>query len=269
MEHNYLCLLKDIFEHGEHHEDRTGVGTRSLFGRHLTFDVGDSYPLLTTKRLSLNSTFHELRWFLSGSTNVNDLHPSVQKWWKPWADEHGNLGPIYGEQLRNHWGIDQVALLLDQVVNNPNSRRIIATTWSPSEIHSMRLPPCHGLVIQLKVHEKTKRISLSMYQRSADMFLGVPYNIASYSLLLNMICWVTGYQPEKLVMTFGDCHIYENHIDQVRLQLSRVCRPFPHLVLKQLPEGDTPLEKLLNFDLQNFELRWYDPHPVIRAPLAI
>jgi thymidylate synthase len=224
------------------------------------------FPLLTTKKISLACTFLELKWFLSGSTNVNDLDDRVRHWWSPWADGSGDLGPIYGAQIRGNG--DQLQTTLHQIINNPNSRRIIWSTWNASQIDQMKLPPCHGLVTQFKVYEDTAEISLSMYQRSADIFLGVPYNIASYALLLHIVAWATNLIPKELVMTFGDVHLYTNHFQQAKSQLTRTQYKQPVLCIKDKPRAH-PLDMVLNLDLSEVWTEGYRSHPAIVAPLAI
>lgn len=268
IERQYLNLMSLALSTGDHTPDRTGVGTIGLFGAPMVHDMQKGFPLLTTKKMPFKGTFRELMWFLSGSTNVNDLHPSCHKWWTPWADEDGNLGPIYGEQLRNNSGhFDQLANLLKMIKEDPYSRRLIMSTWAPSMIGQMRLPPCHGLVIQLKCFTG-QTMSLSMYQRSADMFIGVPVNIASYALLLSMICTVTGFKPRELVIMLGDAHIYNSHFEVVREQLGRPCFTLPKLELS-MPEGDTALERLLNFKEHHLNLIGYQSHGPLQGDLAI
>lgn len=283
----YLDLLREVLDHGEEHDDRTGVGALSLFDREIRHDMREGFPLLTTKKVPLKSTFEELRWFLSGSTNVNDLPEFVQKWWRPWAGEEGSLGPIYGAQLRGtgtteffspdgvrtslpgYEGVDQIASLLNDLEHQPNSRRLITTTWQPERLAEMRLPPCHGLVTQFKVH-RDGDLSLKMYQRSADIFIGVPVNIASYALLLKMIAKVTGRKPRQVGITFGDLHLYKNHVEQAKEQLTRTPYPLPNVYFDQgVPEDGTPLENLLAIRWEHLWLSGYQHHPAIKAPVAV
>jgi thymidylate synthase len=268
IEHSYLSILHEAMMQGDPTPDRTGVGTVGLFGVPMVHGMNRGFPLLTTKKMPFKNTFRELMWFLSGSTNVNDLHPSCHKWWTPWADEDGNLGPIYGEQLRNNSGhFDQLANLLKMIKEDPYSRRLIMSTWSPSQIGQMRLPPCHGLVTQFKCFTDGT-MSLSMYQRSADLFIGVPVNIASYALLLFMVAKVSGFKPRELIITLGDAHVYNNHLDVVSQQLKRTCFPFPTLEL-DMPPGETALERLLNFDESHLHLSGYKSHGPLHGDLAV
>ena len=278
---SYLDLLCDVYRNGEPHQDRTGVGTRSVFGRQWRHDMREGFPLLTTKYVSLRQTFNELVWFLSGSTNVNDLPKETQKWWRPWARRDGDLGPIYGRQLRSarswettRWGIDhcqvdQLERLINSIEMTPDSRRHIMTTWNAADVCDMALPCCHGLVIQFKVHEHDNGLSLHVYQRSADIFIGVPVNIASYGLLLHMIAHVTGYTPRELIFSYGDIHIYSNHFDQAKLQLSRGTHPLPQLSFKDVPQIDNPLDRLLAIKYEHIVLSGYQHHPAIRAEVAV
>ena len=274
-ETRYLQILKDAIHFGEPHEDRTGVGTRSLFGEHIEFNCQRSFPLLTTKRVAFMNTFRELKWFLSGSTNVRDLHESARHWWTPWADDFNQLGPTYGKQIRgqtsfnslNDGPSDQLATVLGQIENNPTSRRILMTTWNAADVPYTRLPPCHGLVTQFYCHSNGG-LSLQTYQRSADLFLGFPVNIASYALLLYMVAKVTNRTPNMLKITIGDAHLYLNHFDQAKEQLGRKRRPRPKLHL-DMPEGATALERLLNFEEHHLHLEGYDPHPAIKAEVAV
>lgn len=271
IEEQYLSLLHEVLMYGEDHQDRTGVGTSSVFGRQIRHRMNQGFPLLTTKKMAWKNTVRELKWFISGSTNINDLHPSVHPWWKPWADENGDLGPIYGKQLRYAEGDrcikDQLKWLLNEIKNNPNSRRLLVTTWSAAELETMRLPPCHGIAIQFKCHEDGG-LSLSMYQRSADIILGVPVNIASYAFLLTMIAEITGRYPRDLILSFGDLHLYNNHHEAAVTQLRRKPRSLPRLATL-LPVGNSLIGQLENFDVENFKLYGYDPHPAIKAPLAV
>ena len=229
----YLDLVRHVMEHGVDKEDRTGTGTRSVFGYQLRCNLADGFPLLTTKKVHLKSIIYELLWFLRGDTNVRWLQEHGVRIWNEWADENGDLGPVYGSQWRawpdgNGGTIDQIAQVIDQIKNTPDSRRIMVSAWNVAEVPTMKLPPCHSL-FQFYVAEG--KLSLQLYQRSADLFLGVPFNIASYALLLMMVAHVTGLEPGEFVHTFGDAHIYRNHFDQIREQLSREPRPLPRMVL--------------------------------------
>lgn len=275
----YTSLLQAVLLNGEHRPNRTGVGARSLFGCGFACDMESQFPLLTSKHVSLKQTFNELKWFLSGSTNVNDLPKATQKWWRPWADAAGDLGPTYGRQLRSarSWEagsqgpmsktIDQFRAVVESISADPYSRRHILTTWSAADFADMRLPPCHGLVIQFYVHENGM-ISLSMYQRSADIFIGVPVNIASYAMLLHMVAFAVGRKPKSLTITFGDLHLYDNHVDQAKLQLSRNLRPLPRLTIEAECKY-MPLHTIMGLEFENLKLEGYDPHPAIEAPVAV
>ncbi len=261
----YHDLLRHVLAHGVRKSDRTGTGTISVFGYQMRFDLQEGFPLVTTKKVHLKSIIHELLWFLRGDTNIAYLRAHGVTIWDEWADANGDLGPIYGYQWRS-WPtadgrhIDQIAQVLDQLRNEPDSRRIIVSAWNVGELDKMRLPPCHAL-FQFYVAEG--RLSCQLYQRSADIFLGVPFNIASYALLTLMIAQVTGYQPGEFIHTLGDAHIYLNHLDQVHLQLSREPRPLP--VMRLNPE----VKDLFAFRYEDFTLEGYDPHPAIKAPVAI
>ena len=263
-ERQYLALLEDILAHGVERGDRTGVGTLGLFGRQIRFDLARGFPLLTTKKLHFKSIAIELLWFLRGETNVAWLREHGVSIWDEWADAHGELGPVYGKQWRS-WAapdgrsIDQIANVLAQIRANPNSRRLIVTAWNPAEVDDMALPPCHCL-FQFFVAEG--RLSCQLYQRSADVFLGVPFNIASYALLTLMMAQVTGLEPGEFVHTFGDVHLYLNHTDQAKTQLARAPRPFPTLTL-------APKTDLFGFDYADFHLEGYSAHPAIKAPIAV
>lgn len=267
----YHELLKDIIANGEQHSDRTGVGTFRVFGRQFRHDLREGFPLLTTKKMFMRGTFEELRWFLSGSTNIADLDPCVHQWWDKWADLDGDLGPVYGYQLREYGsGYDQVANLVDMIMNNPSSRRIVATTWNPEQVEAMKLPCCHGLVIQCAAYEDGG-LSVSMYQRSADVFLGVPVNIASYALLTHMLAAVTGCYAKELIISFGDLHLYSNHVKQAEEQLGRKPFSLPSLsvnVDKQLTADDA-LEALLGIQWNDINLDNYHSYDAITAPLAV
>ncbi len=261
----YHELLKHVMAHGIQKQDRTGTGTRSVFGYQMRFDLNEGFPALTTKKLHLRSIIHELLWFLRGETNVSYLHDHNVSIWDEWADTNGELGPVYGHQWRS-WdapdgrSIDQVSQAVNMIKTNPDSRRIIVSAWNVGEIEKMALPPCH-LLFQFYVAEG--RLSCQLYQRSADIFLGVPFNIASYALLTLMMAQVTGLQPGEFVHTFGDAHIYLNHMEQVDLMLSREFRPLPEMKLN--PE----IRDLFGFRYEDFKLSGYDPHPPIRAQVAV
>ncbi len=265
MMRQYLDLLNRIFDEGVEKGDRTGTGTTSVFGHQLRFDLAEGFPLLTTKKLHLRSIIHELLWFLQGDTNTAYLKENGVGIWDEWADEEGNLGPVYGHQWRS-WGtpdggtIDQVSQLIEQIRETPDSRRLIVSAWNVGELESMALPPCH-LLYQFYVAEG--KLSCQLYQRSADVFLGVPFNIASYSLLLLMVAQVTGLEPGDFVHTFGDVHLYSNHIEQARLQLSREPRELPGMKL------NSEIDDIFAFRFEDFQLEDYDPHPHIKAPVAV
>ncbi len=261
----YLDLLRDVRENGVYREDRTGTGTYSVFGRQLRFDLSRGFPLVTTKKVFLKGIIHELLWFLSGSTNVRYLQEHGVRIWDEWADESGELGPVYGSQWRS-WPrpdggqIDQVAAVLDSIRNNPNSRRHIVSALNPAEVDAMALPPCHTL-FQFYVAEG--RLSCQLYQRSADLFLGVPFNIASYALLVLMIAQVTDLEPGDFVHTFGDAHLYSNHVEQADLQLAREPYPLPTMRL------DRGVQDLFAFRYEHFALEGYQSHPAIKAPIEV
>jgi thymidylate synthase len=261
----YLDLLSHVLEKGTEKSDRTGTGTISVFGYQMRFDLQEGFPLLTTKKLHLRSIIHELLWFLSGETNIEYLKQNKVSIWDEWADSEGNLGPIYGYQWRkwpsgNDQQIDQIAELIKSIRENPDSRRHIISAWNVGALDQMALPPCHVL-FQFYVSMGT--LSCQLYQRSADIFLGVPFNIASYSLLLMMIAQVTGLKAGEFIHTLGDAHIYLNHLDQVRLQLGRDPKPLPQMVLN--PE----VKDIFEFLFEDFELRNYNPHPHIRAEISV
>lgn len=261
----YLDLLQDILDNGTDKGDRTGTGTRSVFGRQMRFDLSKCFPVLTTKKLHLRSIIHELLWFLMGETNIKYLQDNGVKIWDDWADENGDLGPVYGSQWRS-WPtpdgghIDQIANLLDSLKNNPNSRRHIVSAWNVAEVDSMALPPCHCL---FQFYVANNKLSCQLYQRSADVFLGVPFNIASYSQLTLMMAQVLGYEPGEFVHTFGDLHLYSNHFDQAKLQISREPRELPTMKL------NPDVKNLFDFKFEDFELVGYDPLPHIKAPIAV
>ncbi len=261
----YLDLMKHIRDNGVQKGDRTGTGTLSVFGYQNRYDLSEGFPLVTTKKTHLRSIIHELLWFLQGDTNLAYLHENNVKIWDEWADENGDLGPVYGKQWRS-WptphgeDIDQLSAVLDQIKNNPNSRRLIVSAWNVGEIDNMALPPCH-LLFQFYV--AGGKLSCQMYQRSADVFLGVPFNIASYALLTMMMAQVAGLEVGDFVHTFGDAHLYSNHLEQADLQLSRTPRPLPTMTL------NPDVTDLFAFTYDDFELSGYDPHPGIKAPIAI
>lgn len=262
---NYLDLLRDVLENGVEKGDRTGTGVRSVFGRQLRFDLSEGFPLVTTKKVHHKSIIHELLWFIAGDTNIGYLKENGVTIWDEWADADGDLGPIYGRQWRS-WGtpdgetIDQLQAVLDQIRDTPNSRRMIVSAWNVGQLDAMALPPCH-LLFQFYV--ANGRLSCMMVQRSADLFLGVPFNIASYSLLTMMIAQVSGLQPGEFVHAFGDAHLYCNHLEQTRLQLTREPRPLPTMQL------NPNVKSLFDFTYEDFQLEGYDPHPRISAPVAV
>ena len=261
----YLDLLRDILDNGVVKGDRTGTGTRSVFGRQLRFDLADGFPLLTTKKLHLKSIIYELLWFLRGDTNARWLQERGVRIWNEWADADGSLGHIYGYQWRS-WPdyqggfIDQIAEAVDQIKHNPDSRRIIVSAWNVGDLPNMNLPPCHAF---FQFYVADGRLSLQLYQRSADTFLGVPFNITSYALLLMMMAQVTGLKPGDFVHTLGDTHLYLNHLDQARLQLTREPRPLPRMVIN--PE----VKSIFDFKYEDFTLEGYDPHPHIKAEVSV
>jgi thymidylate synthase len=261
----YHDLLQHILDKGVTKEDRTGTGTISVFGYQMRFDLNEGFPALTTKKLHLRSIIHELLWFLKGDTNIQYLKDNNVSIWDEWADENGNLGPVYGSQWRS-WPtadgrhIDQIKQVVDQLKNNPDSRRIIVSAWNVGEIENMKLPPCHAF-FQFYVAEG--KLSCQLYQRSADTFLGVPFNIASYALLTMMMAQVCGLKPGDFVHTLGDAHLYSNHLEQAHLQLTRDFRPLP--TMKINPE----VKDIFDFKFEDFELVGYDPHPHIKAAVAV
>ena len=263
----YQRLLKLVLDEGNNKGDRTGTGTISLFGAQARFNLRNSFPCLTTKKLHLRSIIHELLWFLKGETNIKYLKDNKVSIWDEWADENGNLGPVYGEQWRdwkttNRNSIDQISQVIENIKRNPNSRRHIVSAWNPAEIDKMALPPCHAF-FQLYVDIESKELSCQLYQRSADLFLGVPFNIASYSLLTMMIAQVCSLKPSEFVHTFGDLHIYSNHLDQVKIQLEREPKELPRMIIN--PE----IKSIDDFTYGDFNLEGYDPHPAISAPIAV
>lgn len=261
----YLDLLEDILANGTVREDRTGVGTRAVFGRQMRFDLGAGFPMLTTKKLHLRSIIIELLWFLKGDTNVKWLQDNKVSIWDEWADENGDLGPVYGKQWRS-WAtpggetVDQIAWVLNEIKTNPNSRRLIVSAWNPADVNDMALPPCHCL-FQFNVMDG--KLSCQLYQRSADVFLGVPFNIASYALLTMMMARATGLQPGEFVHTFGDAHLYLNHVEQAELQLSRAPRALPTMTMN--PDKTD----LFDWTYEDFTVSEYDPHPHIKAEVAV
>ena len=261
----YLNLMQHVLQHGIDKSDRTGTGTRSVFGYQMRFDLQAGFPLVTTKKLHLRSIIHELLWFLRGDTNIQYLKDNGVSIWDEWADENGELGPVYGYQWRswpapNGQSIDQIGQLIEQIKSNPDSRRLIVSAWNPALVDEMALPPCHCL---FQFYVANGKLSCQLYQRSADIFLGVPFNIASYALLTHMVAQVCGLQVGDFVHTLGDAHLYHNHIEQAKLQLSREPRPLPHLRLN--PE----VKDLFGFCYDDFTIEGYDPHPHIKAEVAI
>jgi thymidylate synthase len=261
----YHDLLRRILDEGVQKTDRTGTGTISCFGHQMRFDLAEGFPMVTTKKLHLKSIVHELLWFLAGDTNVKYLQDNGVRIWDEWADEHGDLGPVYGYQWRS-WHtpdgrvIDQIANVVEMIRKSPDSRRMIVTAWNPADVDRMALPPCHAL-FQFYVAEG--KLSCQLYQRSADTFLGVPFNIASYALLTLMMAQVCGLKPGEFVHTFGDVHLYTDHLEQARLQLTRECRPLPKMEL------DPGVTDLFAFRFEHFTLKVYDPHPHIKASVSV
>ena len=261
----YLDLLQYVLDHGTERQDRTGTGTVGVFGYQMRFDLSEGFPVLTTKKLHLRSIIHEVLWFLRGDTNIKYLHDNGVSIWAEWADENGDLGPVYGSQWRswpngNGGTIDQIANVVRQIKENPYSRRLLVTAWNPAEIEAMALPPCHCL---FQFYVDNGRLSCQLYQRSADIFLGVPFNIASYALLTMMMAQVCGLEPGDFVHTFGDAHIYKNHLDQVHLQLSREPRPLPTMRIN--PE----VKDIFSFRYEDFTLENYNPHPHIKGEVSV
>ncbi|MDR1897623.1 MAG: thymidylate synthase [Prevotellaceae bacterium] len=261
----YLDLLTKILNDGVEKSDRTNTGTRSLFGYQMRFDLSEGFPLVTTKKVHLRSIIYELLWFLKGDTNVKYLRDNRVSIWDEWADEDGNLGPVYGHQWRS-WStpcgkhIDQIREVIDSIKHNPDSRRHIVTAWNPADVEKMALPPCHAL---FQFYVANGRLSCQLYQRSADVFLGVPFNIASYALLTMMVAQVTGLVPGDFIHTFGDVHIYSNHLEQVNTQLKRKPRPLPAM------EINKNVTSVFEFNYEDFKLTGYDPHPAIKAEVAV
>ena len=261
----YHDLMRHVLEHGNDKGDRTGTGTRSVFGYQMRFDLSEGFPVLTTKKLHLRSIIHELLWFLQGDTNIRYLKENGVSIWDEWADEEGNLGPVYGYQWRS-WPapdgrhIDQIATVVEQIKNNPNSRRMIVSAWNPALVDDMALPPCHAM---FQFYVADGKLSCQLYQRSADIFLGVPFNIASYALLTMMVAQVCGLQAGEFIHTLGDAHLYSNHFEQARLQLSRTPKTLPTMHIN--PE----VKDLFGFKFEDFELVGYDPDPHIKAAVAV
>ena len=261
----YLDLMRHVLDDGVRKSDRTGTGTLSVFGHQMRFDLADGFPLLTTKKMHLKSVVHELLWFLSGDTNIRYLKDNGVRIWDEWADENGDLGPVYGAEWRS-WptadggSIDQIKTMVDQIKRNPDSRRLIVTAWNPADVDKQALPPCHCL---FQFYVVNGRLSCQLYQRSADIFLGVPFNIASYALLTMMMAQVTGLKPGEFVHTLGDAHLYLNHVDQARLQLTRAPRSLPQMKL------NPDVHSIFNFVYDDFVLESYDPHPHIKAEVAV
>lgn len=261
----YQDLLSRILSEGIKKEDRTGTGTISVFGHQARYNLEDGFPLLTTKKLHLKSIIYELLWFLKGDTNIKYLKDHGVSIWDEWADENGELGPVYGHQWRswpdyNGGTIDQISNVVEMIKHNPDSRRMIVNAWNVAEVDSMALPPCHTM---FQFYVANGKLSLQLYQRSADTFLGVPFNIASYALLLQMMAQVTGLQPGEFVHTTGDTHLYLNHIEQAKLQLTRTPRPLPRMII------NPDIKDLFSFDFDDFQLEGYDPHPHIKAAVSV
>lgn len=258
-------MMKHVLDHGTRKQDRTGTGTLSVFGYQMRFDLSEGFPLLTTKKLHLKSIIYELLWFLRGDTNIGYLKEHGVNIWNEWADENGDLGPVYGSQWRA-WPapsgerVDQISRVVEQIRSNPDSRRLIVTAWNPAEVEKMALPPCHAL---FQFYVGNNRLSCQLYQRSADLFLGVPFNIASYALLTIMIAQVTGLEPGEFIHSFGDVHLYSNHIEQARLQLSRTPLALPRMRINQ------GVASIFDFDYSDFELVGYEAHPHIKAEVAV
>lgn len=261
----YLDLMRHVLENGQDKTDRTGTGTRSVFGWQMRFDLSQGFPALTTKKLHLKSIIHELLWFLQGDTNIGYLKANGVRIWDEWADEAGDLGPVYGKQWRR-WEcpdgrlVDQISQLVHGLKHNPDSRRHIVSAWNPGDVDQMALPPCHCL---FQFYVANGKLSCQLYQRSADIFLGVPFNIASYALLTMMLAQVCGYRPGEFIHTFGDAHLYNNHFEQARLQLTREPRPLPTLWI------NPAVNDIFAFKFEDFRLDGYDPHPHIPAPVAV
>ena len=261
----YLDQMRTILDEGHYKADRTGTGTYSIFGYQMRFDLQKGFPLLTTKKLHLRSIIYELLWFLNGDTNIQYLHDHGVSIWDEWADENGDLGPVYGKQWRS-WEapdgrvIDQITSLIEQIKRNPDSRRLIVSAWNPADVDQMALPPCHTM---FQFYVSNGELSCQLYQRSADVFLGVPFNIASYALLTMMVAQVCGLKAKDFVHTFGDAHIYSNHVEQAKLQLSREPRPLPQMRI------NPAVDSIFGFQYEDFTLENYDPHPHIKAEVAV
>ena len=261
----YLDLMRHVLEHGNQKTDRTGTGTVSVFGYQMRYGLSQGFPLVTTKKCHLRSIIHELLWFLRGDTNIQYLKDNGVSIWDEWADEKGNLGPVYGYQWRS-WPtadgrhIDQIKQVIEQIKNTPDSRRLIVSAWNVGEVEKMKLPPCHAF---FQFYVADGKLSCQLYQRSADIFLGVPFNIASYALLTMMVAQVCGLKLGDFVHTLGDAHLYSNHLDQAREQLSRTPRPLPKLIL------NSAIKDIFDFKFEDFTLEGYDPHPAIKAPVAV
>ncbi len=256
----YHVALRTVLAQGTPSTDRTGTGTISHFGLQCRYPLADGFPLVTTKKLHLKSIIHELLWFLQGDTNIRYLKENGVSIWDEWADANGDLGPVYGRQWRDFGGVDQIQTLIDMIRKSPDSRRLIVSAWNPPDVPQMALPPCHTM---WQVRILGGKLHLQLYQRSADMFLGVPFNIASYALLLVMLAHVTGYEAGDFVHSIGDAHIYSNHMEQVQTQLSRDLRPLPTLrITRAVPS-------IFDFRFEDFEITGYDPHPAIKAPVAV
>ena len=261
----YLDLMQHVLQHGTNKSDRTGTGTRSVFGYQMRFDLADGFPVLTTKKLHLRSIIHELLWFLKGETNIQYLKDNNVSIWDEWADENGDLGRVYGAQWRSWRGangetIDQIANLVNQIKHNPDSRRLIVSAWNPAEIDNMALPPCHAL---FQFYVANGKLSCQLYQRSADIFLGVPFNIASYALLTMMLAQVCGLEAGEFIHTLGDAHLYHNHLEQAQLQLTRLPRKLPTMKI------NPTVNDIFAFTFDDFELVDYDPHPHIKAAVSV
>jgi thymidylate synthase len=262
--HQYLELLQDIMTNGVDKSDRTGTGTRSVFGRQLRFNLSDGFPLVTTKKMFMKGVIHELLWFIAGDTNIKYLNDNGVHIWDEWADENGELGPVYGKQWRNWSGLygdtDQLENVIERIKTNPDCRRLIVSAWNVDELDDMALAPCHCL---FQFYVANGKLSCHLYQRSADVFLGVPFNIASYALLTHMVAQVCGLDVGDFVLSFGDVHIYKNHFDQVKTQLERDPKPLPQLIIN--PER----KNIDDFVFEDFLIAGYDPHPAIKAPIAV
>ena len=261
----YLDLLQHVLDNGTVKHDRTGTGTKSVFGYQIRCNLADGFPLLTTKKVHLKSIIYELLWFLRGDTNVHGLQEHGVRIWNEWADENGELGPVYGHQWRswpdyNGGAIDQIAQVVDQIKHNPYSRRMLVSAWNVAEVNKMALPPCHTM---FQFYVANGKLSLQLYQRSADLFLGVPFNIASYALLLMMVAKVCGLEPGEFIHTFGDAHIYLNHFEQVKLQLSREPRPLPRMVINR------DVTDIFDFKYEDFTIEGYDPYPLIKGVVSV